>query len=71
MDKEIIKLIRNIYISCAIATGIISPIVCYLLLPEFNIKQHPLSYFGVVEKTNFLWQISLILISIGLYYYVF
>ena len=67
MDSTIIKLIRRIYISGCIAIGIISPIVCYFLLPEFNIKQHPLSYFGIVERTNLLWQVSLILISIGLY----
>ena len=67
MDLTIIKLIRRIYISGCIAIGVISPIVCYFLLPEFNIKQHPLSYFGIVERTNLFWQISLILISIGLY----
>ena len=67
MDKQTIRLIRKIYISCCITTGIISPIFCYFLLPEFNIIEHPLSYFGVVKKTNLFWQISLILISIGLY----
>ena len=67
MDKRIIRLIRLIYISFCIALGIISPLFCYILLPEFNITEHPLSYFGVVEKTNLFWQISLILISIGLY----
>ena len=67
MDLTILKLIRRIYISGCIAIGVISPIVCYFLLPEFNIKQHPLSYFGIVERTNLFWQISLILISIGLY----
>jgi len=67
MDSTIIKLIRRIYISSCIAIGVISPIVCYFLLPEFNIKQHPLSYFGIVERTSLFWQISLILISIGLY----
>ena len=67
MGSTIIKLIRKIYIFSCLVIGVISPIVCYFLLPEFNIKQHPLSYFGIVEKTSLFWQISLILISIGLY----
>lgn len=67
MNKKTITLIRRIYISCCITTGIISPIICCFLLPEFNIIKYPLSYFGVVKKTNIFWQISLILISIGLY----
>ena len=67
METRIIKLIRRIYISICIALGVISPLICYFLLPEFNIKEYPLSYFGVVEKTNLFWQISLTLISIGLY----
>lgn len=61
-----VKKLRRIYITISILLGIFSPILCYILLPEFNIIEHPLSYFGVVEKTNLFWQVSLILIALGL-----
>ena len=61
-----VKKIRRIYITISILLGVFSPIVCYILLPEFNIIEHPLSYLGVVEKTNLFWKISLTLIALGL-----
>ncbi|MEE2930936.1 MAG: DUF998 domain-containing protein [Bacteroidota bacterium] len=61
-----VKRLRRIYITISILLGILSPIICYILLPEFNIIKHPLSYFGIVEQTNMFWQFSLIIISFGL-----
>lgn len=67
MEHRQIKKIRRIYIIISILLGIVVPIVCYYLLPEFNIQTDPLSKFGVSTETSKLWFWSLMLISLGLW----
>ena len=47
--------------------GVLTPLLCYFLLPDFNITSEPLSRFGVSSQTSRIWFWSLILISIGLW----
>lgn len=51
----------------SIIIGVLAPIICYLLLPDFNIKNEPLSKFGIHTQTSVIWFWSLILISLGLW----
>ena len=67
MDKEKIKKVRRGYIVTSILLGVISPLLCYWLIPGFSPKTHPLSYFGVVDNTSMFWLVSLIIIAIGIW----
>jgi len=67
MDKNKIRKIRKTYILFSISLGIVSPTLCYFLLPNFNIITEPLSRFGVSSETSIIWFISLSLISVGLW----
>lgn len=58
---------RRAYLMFSLALGVISPWVCWYLIPEFNPITKPLSYFGVSELTAWYWNASLIVISIALY----
>ena len=67
MNPKRIKVIRRIYIMFSILLGIGAPILCYWLIPHFNIENDPLSKFGISEHTSSIWLVSLMFISIGLW----
>lgn len=67
MEYKKIKRLRRTYIIISILVGVITPFLCYFLLPEFNIKSDPLSKFGISTQTSKIWFCSLILISLGLW----
>ena len=62
-----VKLLRRIYLIICIFLGIISPIYCWYLLPDFNPLEKPLSDFGIQEPTSFFWNSSLVLLSIAIF----
>tara|TARA_B100001741_G_scaffold110795_1_gene91072 strand:+ start:66 stop:605 length:540 start_codon:yes stop_codon:yes gene_type:complete len=47
--------------------GVISPLICWYMIPDFNPIEKPLSYFGVAEITAWYWNLSLIIISFAIY----
>jgi hypothetical protein len=57
---------RNLIVLTAII-GITIPIFCFYLLPDINILLEPLSKFGVVKETKFLWNSFLVILSLLLY----
>ena len=67
MDYKKIKRLRRIYIIISIIIGVTAPLLCYFLLPTFNIKSEPLSKFGISTQTSKIWFWSLIVISLGLW----
>ena len=67
MNITKVRLIRRIYLSSSLSLGVLTPLVCWYLLPSFNPITEPLSYFGVAESTLWYWNTSLLLIAIGLY----
>tara|TARA_B100002019_G_C21265215_1_gene599054 strand:- start:2064 stop:2633 length:570 start_codon:yes stop_codon:yes gene_type:complete len=67
LDYKKIKRLRKIYIIISIIIGITAPLLCYFLLPTFNIKSEPLSKFGISTQTSKIWFWSLIIISLGLW----
>ena len=67
MNSNRIKSIRRAYIIFSIIVGIVAPILCYWLIPHFNIENDPLSKFGISEHTSHIWLISLMFIAIGLW----
>ena len=66
MNRKIIKKIRKIYILSSILLGIITPLICLLLFPEFDPRIHPISYFGILKNTSFIFMMSLVIFSIAL-----
>jgi len=67
MNPNRIKSIRRAYIIFSIILGVISPLLCYWLIPHFNIENDPLSKFGISTQTSDIWFLSLLFISIGLW----
>jgi len=67
LDYKKIKRLRRIYIIISIIIGVTAPLLCYFLLPTFNIKSEPLSKFGISTQTSKIWFWSLIAISLGLW----
>tara|TARA_B100000405_G_scaffold289330_1_gene238634 strand:+ start:247 stop:786 length:540 start_codon:yes stop_codon:yes gene_type:complete len=47
--------------------GVLSPLICWYMIPDFNPIEKPLSYFGVAEITAWYWNLSLIMISLAIY----
>ena len=68
MNRETIKKIRRTYLASSIITGLISPIICIYLFPEFDPRIHPVSYFGILQNTSFIFIISLIIFSIAIFW---
>ncbi|MAQ47930.1 MAG: hypothetical protein CMD27_03535 [Flavobacteriales bacterium] len=66
MSRITIKKIRKIYLSFSILLGFISPLICLYLFPEFDPRQHPVSYFGILQNTSGIFMISLIIFSIAI-----
>lgn len=62
-----VKFLRRIYLIFSVLLGIFSPIYCWYLRPGFNPMEKPLSDFGIQEPTWFLWNSSLVLLSIGIF----
>jgi len=58
---------RRIYLGFSLSLGVISPLVCWYMIPDFNPITKPLSYFGVAEITAWYWNHSLVIIAIALY----
>ena len=63
-----VKLLRRIYLIFSVLLGIFSPIYCWYLRPGFNPMEKPLSDFGIQEPTWLLWNSSLVLLSIGIFF---
>ena len=66
MSRITIKKIRKIYLSFSILLGLISPVICLYLFPEFDPRLHPISYFGILQNTSGIFMISLIIFSIAI-----
>ena len=58
---------RRVYLIFSMALGIISPLICWYMLPDFNPIEKPLSYFGVAELTSWYWNLSLIILAFAIY----
>lgn len=58
---------RRIYLGISLSMGIISPLICWYMIPNFNPITKPLSYFGVAELTAWYWNLSLIIIAFAIY----
>ena len=55
------------YLIISLSMGVISPLVCWYLVPEFNPTTKPLSYFGIAESTAWYWNLSVIIIAFAIY----
>ena len=62
-----VKLLRRVYLIFCILLGILVPIYCWYLLPEFNPMEKPLSDFGIQEPTWLLWNLSLVFLATGIF----
>lgn len=58
---------RRIYLVFSLSLGVISPVICWYMIPDFNPITKPLSYFGVAELTAWYWNVSLLIIAFALY----
>ena len=58
---------RRIYLGISLSLGIISPLVCWYMIPDFNPITKPLSYFGVAELTAWYWNASVIIVAFAIY----
>lgn len=61
------RLIRRIYLIVSLFLGILAPLFCWYMIPDFNPIHRPLSYFGVAELTFWYWNISVIIIASALF----
>ena len=62
-----VKLLRRGYLIFCILLGILAPIYCWYLLPEFNPMEKPLSDFGIQQPTWLLWNSTLVILAIGIF----
>jgi len=68
MNHYKIKLLRRFYLIFCILLGFFSPLYCWYLRPGFNPMEKPLSDFGIQEPTWLLWNSSLVLLAIGIFF---
>ena len=61
------RLIRRIYLIVSLSLGVVAPLFCWYMIPDFNPIHRPLSYFGVAELTFWYWNISIIIIASALF----
>ena len=61
--SKIVKKIRKIYLAFSILLGILTPLTCVYLFPEFDPRIHPVSYFGILKNTTLIFTFSLIIFS--------
>ena len=66
MKRKTVKQIRRIYLFFSILLGVISPLLCIYLFPEFDPRIHPVSYFGILKNTSLIFILSLICFSIAI-----
>ena len=66
MQRETINRIRKTYIVSSILIGLLSPIICLILFPEFDPRIHPVSYFGILKNTSTLFMLLLTMLSISI-----
>ena len=67
MQINIVRFWRRVYLLFSMSLGVISPLICWYMIPDFNPIEKPLSYFGVAEITAWYWNLSLIMISFAIY----
>ena len=58
--------IRRIYLVVSLSLGVLAPLFCWYMIPDFNPIDRPLSYFGVAERTFWYWNSSVIIIASAL-----
>ena len=68
MDRETIKKIRRWYITFSILLGILAPLVFIYLNPSFDPRIHPISHFGILADTKLFFKISIMILSIALFW---
>ena len=68
MNRGTIQKIRRIYFISSIVVGILSPLICLYFFPEFDPRIHPISYFGILKNTSFIFIISLIIFAIAIFW---
>ena len=68
MDRKIIKKIRKTYLFSSIILGFIAPLICLFLFPEFDPRIQPISYFGILQNTSFIFMTSLVIFSVALFW---
>jgi len=68
MNHKQIKLLRRTFLIFCIALGILTPFYCWYQYPDFNPIHQPLSEFGIIEPTWLLWNSTLVLLSIGIFW---
>ena len=67
MQINRVRFWRRVYLLFSMSLGVISPLICWYMIPGFNPIEKPLSYFGVAEITAWYWNLSLIIISFAIY----
>ena len=67
INSKFIRLLRRLYLIFCIFLGILSPIYCFHLLPEYNPMEQPLSVFGIAGETWLLWNSTLVFFSIAIF----
>ena len=58
---------RRVYLIFSMFLGVVSPLICSYMIPDFNPIEKPLSYFGVAELTAWYWNASLVIIALAIY----
>jgi hypothetical protein len=64
MDINKWKKIKKWVTFFSVFIGISIPIICFLLIDEINLLLEPLSKFGVNNRTKYLWNFFIFIISI-------
>ena len=67
MQINRVRFWRRVYLLFSMSLGVLSPLICWYMIPDFNPIEKPLSYFGVAEITAWYWNLSLIMISLAIY----
>ena len=68
MNLSKIKLLRRVFLIFCISCGVFVPFYCWYQYPDFNPIHQPLSHFGIIEPTWLLWNSTLVLLSIGIFW---
>ena len=68
MKRNTVKRIRKFYLLFSILLGIASPLICLYLFPEYDPRIHPISYFGILQNTNYFFMFSLIIFAIAIFW---
>ena len=68
MSRITIRKIRKVYLSFSIIMGVISPLICLYLFPDFDPREHPVSYFGILQNTSLIFTCSLVIFSIAIFW---